>query len=100
MAPSSQESYVRELLKLPVPEAKEKLWSDGWLVGVQQMDGDPTYPVYQDREGNPFHGKSKAGKLLAAIEIEGDHISKIQFYDTNTATGDAVPIPPGRIFVQ
>jgi hypothetical protein len=99
MSPSSQESYVCELQNLPVSKAKEKLWVDGWLVGVRGMDGQLTYPIYQDKEGNPFHGKNRAGKRLAAIEIEGNHISKIQFYDTNTATGEAVPIPPDRIFV-
>ena len=99
MSPRSQELYVLELLNLPIADAKKKLWADGWLVGIRKMDGQLTYPVYQDEKCNPFHGKDKAGRRLAALEIEGNHIKGIVFFDTNTTTGEAVPIPLDRPFI-
>jgi hypothetical protein len=95
MVPGSQEMYVRELRNLSLADAKDKLWADGWLVA------DPDSPlVCQDKEGNSFQGKDRAGKRLAALEIDGGRIVRIAFYDTNTTTGEAVPIPTDRIFVR
>lgn len=100
MAFGSQEIYVCELLNLPLAEAKDKLWADGWLVAIQQLNGPRSSATYQDKKGHYFDGKDRAGKQLAELTIDGGRIVRIAFYDTNMTTGEAVPIPTDRIFVR
>lgn len=100
MAPSSQEMYVCELLNLPLVDAKDKLWADGWLVATRRPDSEGMSQFYQDKAGNSFGGRDRAGKLLVNLAVRDDRIVGISFYDTNTTTGDAISMPSDRIFVR
>ncbi|MGA2606193.1 MAG: hypothetical protein ABSH01_01895 [Terriglobia bacterium] len=99
MAPNSQELYVCDLLNLPLEEAKDKLWADGWLVATRP-ETQGASQTYQDKAGNSFAGKDRAGWLLADLVVKNDRLEGITFYDTNTTTGDPVPMPPNRILVR
>ncbi len=97
MAPGSQELYVLRLLNLPLAEAMRKLWTDGFLVAIERTGDSPL--GYRDEQGNSFRGKERAERLLAALELDGEHIKTISFSDTNTTTGEAAAIPTDRIIV-
>jgi len=99
MAPNSQELYVCDLLNLPLEEAKDKLWADGWLVATRP-ETQGASQTYHDKAGNSFARKDRAGRLLADLVVKDDRIVGITFYDTNTTTGDAIPMPSDRIFVR
>jgi hypothetical protein len=99
MAPNSQELYVCDLLNLPLEKAKDKLWADGWLVATRP-DTRSASQTYQDQAGNLFAERDRAGRLLADLVVKDDRIEGITFYDTNTTTGEAIPMPPDRIFVR
>ena len=100
MASNSQELYVLELLNLPVENAKDKLWADGWLVATRPADSESMSQTYLGKANKSFAGKTRAGRLLADLVVEGDRIVGITFYDTNTTTGDAIPMPPDHILVR
>jgi hypothetical protein len=100
VARSSQETYRLELLNLSPAEAKGKLWADGWLVATRRPDSRGESLIYQDKAGSSFNQRDRAGWLLAALLTDGDRLVDVAFYDTNTTTGEAVPMPPHRIFAR
>jgi hypothetical protein len=100
MAPSPQDTYRLELLNLSLAEAKGKLWADGWLVAIRRPHARDESLIYEDKAGNSFSQRDRAGWLLAALVTDGDRLVDVAFYDTSTTTGEAVPIPPHRIFVR
>lgn len=64
-----------------IETTKQRLWANGYLIGIISIHGCPVRPDYQDAEGRSYKGGERDQRNLAALHISGLEVTEIQFFE-------------------
>jgi hypothetical protein len=79
LSANSARALAQSLAGKPVSEAIQILHRNGLYVAFRFVDGELTYPVYSDPEGQPAHG---VGPEVAKVRLDVEHgnVTAFEFF--------------------